>query len=186
MRQALVCAVGVVVALGALSSCARRVRYPVQESEQVYTLTNLHPDEARGRLYSMNYQQPGLIKVCSPVRIDRVSSRAMSFTVLSTGRRYEYILHRLDRAPLEHHIGKYFGQRCPSEQLRALAAADVAGVQQGQVYQGMTREGVILAVGYPPPHATPTLDSDVWRYWRNRFDSVEVYFSNGRVVGIRN
>jgi len=186
MRRALYWATCVVAVAIVGASCGHRVRYPVEESEEVYTLTNLHPDEGRGRLYSVNYQQDGLIKVCSPVRIEEVSAKRMTFTVLSTGRRYEYIFHRMEREPVEQHIGRYFGPRCPTETLQGLDAADVAGVQQGHVYQGMTRQGVILAVGYPPARTTPTLDSDVWRYWTSRFNSLEVYFQNGRVVGIRN
>ena len=29
------------------------------EAETAYTLTNLHPDEQRARLYAVNFQQPG-------------------------------------------------------------------------------------------------------------------------------
>ena len=35
----------------------------------VVTLTNLHPDEPRSRLFSINYQQAGLIPVCSAVTL---------------------------------------------------------------------------------------------------------------------
>ncbi len=44
----------------------------------------------------------------------------------------------------------------------------------------MTREGVVLAVGYPPPHET-NMQGDVWRYYTNRYNSFQVFFVNGIV-----
>ena len=41
-----------------------------------------------------------------------------------------------------------------------------------------------LAIGYPPEHATPSLDSDVWTYWKNRFGKLKVTFANGKVSEI--
>src|SRR5690606_8177288 len=49
------------------------------EAPVVYTLTNLHPDEARARLYAVNYQQPGLIPRCAEVRISRLRRNRMTF-----------------------------------------------------------------------------------------------------------
>ena len=53
----LVLAAGVVV-------FAAEVDYPLVGASGVYTLVNLHPDEQRHRLYSVNYQQSGLIPRC--------------------------------------------------------------------------------------------------------------------------
>jgi len=51
---------------------------------------------------------------------------------------------------------------------------------------GMSKEGVVFAIGYPPPHETPRLEGDQWRYWKRRFDSILVHFENGRVTRIVN
>ena len=50
---------------------------------------------------------------------------------------------------------------------------------------GMSREGVILAVGYPPEHQTPSLEADQWSYWRNSHSRFQVYFVGGLVSGIQ-
>ena len=89
-----------------------------------------------------------------------------------------------DRDAIDMHMNRYFGPNCPD--LTALSDADRAGIQQGQVFQGMSKQGVILAIGYPPEHATPSLDSDQWSYWRNSHSRFLVYFVDGVVSGIQN
>jgi hypothetical protein len=54
-----------------------------------------------------------------------------------------------------------------------------AAVRDGRVIPGMTREQVIIAVGYPPTHRTPSLESSVWNLWGSRSGRYEVHF-NGR------
>jgi hypothetical protein len=55
----------------------------------------------------------------------------------------------------------------------------------GQVEAGMSKEAVILALGYPPSHKTPSLEGDAWTYWRNRFVTFVVEFENGKVARVR-
>lgn len=52
-------------------------------------------------------------------------------------------------------------------------------IMTGTFEPGMTKEQVIQSIGYPPKHRTPSLDSTSWRYWRNRFDTVSLYFKDG-------
>lgn len=171
----------------ALPACGGGAHYVVDSGGgPVYLLTNLHPDR-RGIVYSVNYTAPPqsqLLPMCTPVRIDRVHPREVRFTDLNTNRRYRYVMHRSTRLPVDQHIQRYFGGACAD--LSTMSPEDQAGIQQGQIYQGMTKQGVILAVGFPPEHRTPTLEGDVWRYWRNKVNGFEVYFTNGVVSGIRN
>ncbi|MCB9634519.1 MAG: hypothetical protein H6721_20540 [Sandaracinus sp.] len=171
----------------ALPSCGGGAHYVVEGGGgPVFLLTNLHPD-ARRTIYSVNYTAPPggqVLPMCTPVRIDRVAPREIRFTDLQSNRRYRYIVHRSSRAPVEQHVQRYFGSACAD--ISAMTPEDQSGIQQGQIYQGMTKQGVILAVGFPPEHRTPSLDGDVWRYWRNKVNSFEVYFTNGVVTGIRN
>ncbi len=159
-----------------------RVRYQVDTAGPIYTLTNMHSD-ARGRVYSTNYTTNSRIPVCTQVTIDVVSDRQIRFRNAQTGQRHTYIMHRSARAPMDQHLSRYFGTACPD--VSRLSSEDQSGIQQGSVYQGMTKQGVILALGYPPEHRTPSLEQDVWRYWSTRNRSFEVYFSNGIVTGIR-
>jgi len=68
---------------------------------------------------------------------------------------------------------------------RPAAAADNEGlrkkIEQGVVEPGMTKDQVIMALGYPPAHRTPSLDAPMWTYWANRWATFEVYFDGDRV-----
>jgi hypothetical protein len=172
-----------VLAVGA-PAIAADIDYPLIGQSPVYTLVNLHPDEQRRRLYSVNYQQPGLIPLCSKVKIESVSKRKMSFRLLEADREYEYIFHDSMRDPIPKHLDKFFGTKCDVK-LDAMSEVDRKGIRSGQVYTGMTKRGVTLAIGYPPEHATPSLESDVWTYWKNRFGKMTVHFADGKVMGIR-
>jgi hypothetical protein len=67
-----------------------------------------------------------------------------------------------------------------------LSQLDRKGISEGKVYEGMTKEGVRIALGYPARHRTPSLESDTWIYWRNRFRTLAVEFGqNGKVSLIR-
>ena len=159
------------------------VTYPLVGASGVYTLVNLHPDEQRHRLYSVNYQLTGLIPRCSKVRIESIDSRKMIFRLLDSGREYEYVFHNSLRDPIPAHLDKFFGKKCDVA-LEGMSEVDRKGIRSGTVLPGMSRRGVTLAIGYPPEHATPSLDSDIWTYWKNRFGKMTVSFANGKVVGV--
>lgn len=174
-----------VVVLACLSTAGCHRRSVDRGPWPVVTLTNLHPDEAHARMYSVNYQQPGLIPICTPMVIERVSQRQAVIADPRTGRRYEYIFHRSMREDIQEHLDLYFGTQCPKHVIQSLPPIDQQGIRDGRVYPGMTRQGVIFAIGYPPSHATPDLNRDVWKYWSNRFNTFDVVFANGVVQNVR-
>ena len=167
-----------------VSIAAADVDYPLVGASGVYTLVNLHPDEQRHRLYSVNYQQSGLIPLCSKVTIESLDTRRMTFRLGDGGPEYEYIFHNSLRDPIATHLDKVFGKKCETASVEKMSEVDRKGVRAGTVLPGMTKRGVTLAVGYPPEHATPSLDSDVWTYWKNRFGKMKVTFANGKVSEI--
>ena len=142
-----------------------------------YTMTVLHPDEARSRLYTVNYQLPGYLPLCTRVRIQTLTADEMTFKVIETGRVYEYLNHRSNRAPLENHLMKFFGRSCDPRAIERLSARDQEGIALGKGLPGMTKEGILLAMGYPPEHRTPNLKLPEWIFWRSRFDTFKLHFN---------
>lgn len=70
--------------------------------------------------------------------------------------------------------------------LPRLSKKDKKGIAAGKALVGMSRPGVMVALGYPPTHRTPSLDASSWIYWANRFRTIGVDFdSKGRVKAIR-
>jgi hypothetical protein len=156
-------------------------------SPGVVTLANLHPDEQRSRLFAANYQQGGLIPVCSEVALLDRNGKRLVFSVKATGRQYEYYYHEKAAAePFPDHLARYFGKSCPRDEIAKLPAIDRKGIEQGKALVGMSKRGVVLAMGYPPRHVTPSLDADRWVYWTNRMNRIAVTFQDGRVSGVQN
>jgi len=56
----------------------------------------------------------------------------------------------------------------------------------GQPSIGMTKDEVITIIGYPPAHATASLDSAVWKYWYSKFDTKDLIFEGNKLARIRN
>ena len=144
---------------------------------EVYTLTNLHPDDPRPVLHATNYQRAGLIPVCSRVEILSFAKQdEMWFRVVDTGREYAYGYHRGAGERFENNIARYFGTECPKAHIARMSEVDRRGIELGVADVGMTKMGVIYAIGYPPFVATPDLERDVWRYWRNKLATFTVEF----------
>jgi hypothetical protein len=69
--------------------------------------------------------------------------------------------------------------------LDKLSEIDRKGIQEGKAYVGMTKEGIRIALGYPAPHKTPSLESNTWYFWTNRFKSIAIEFDgNGKVRSV--
>jgi hypothetical protein len=67
-----------------------------------------------------------------------------------------------------------------------LSAKDKEGVKAGQALPGMSKQGVMIALGYPAKHRTPSIDLNTWLYWKGRFNMLEVGFNDeGKVISVR-
>jgi hypothetical protein len=161
------------------------VQYHLTGQPNVVTLVNLHPDEKQGKILSSNYLRGGLIPRCTPVTIDDVGEKRMTFT--ADGRKYIYEFQRkLMVESISEHLDKIFGTMCADQDLANFSDVDKKGIAEGQVYEGMSRQAVIYALGYPPAHENPKLDSDQWKYWLNRFNTMIVHFDGDKVASIQN
>jgi len=82
--------------------------------------------------------------------------------------------------------GLYFGKACDKAKMQKLSAVDQEGIRTGRPQVGMSRDGVLFAMGRPPIHANPDLKAPEWRYWKNRFATEVVAFdAKGKVSAIR-
>ncbi len=60
--------------------------------------------------------------------------------------------------------------------ISAMSDIDRKGISNGKVHLGMSKEGVMAALGYPAAHQTPSLEYDTWIYWKGRFGRRKVRF----------
>ena len=148
----------------------------------VYTLTNLHTNYRSRVIYAMNYQTSGLIPVCSKVRlVDRAYSYLV-FEVLETKIVYSYEDHGHSGEPFFNNISKYFGRECDKEKIDQLNDIDKKGISNGRPYVGMSRQGIVYAMGYPPLAKNANLNANRLYYWKNRFNRIVLFFDNQDTV----
>ena len=150
--------------------------------EGVYTLTNLHPDENRAKLFSVNFQQPGLIPLCTEVEILKVKNKRIDFKVKETGKEYKYVHHKTAGEDVKTNAVRYFGKECNKDKVAKLSEKDQEGIKLGKALVGMSKQGVIYAIGYPPLGANPSMDASSWKYWFNRFNTFAVIFDADGIV----
>jgi len=186
MRSLLIAAIVCIVLTGG-SPPARSESGVDLTSGRGRTLVNLHPDNARSRLYAVNYQQSGLIPVCSEVEYVELGSKVFRFRVVATGREYSYVNHKAAAEPFVDHLRRFFGSECPRAELESLSELDQRGVREGRPILGMSRRGVVLAMGHAPRHVNPDPEAPTLIYWTNRFNRIEIRFGpDGLVTDIRN
>jgi hypothetical protein len=167
-----------VAAFVLLSSTGCRRSVPLENGGNLLTLTNLR---ARGnQLTSINeWRGHVIIPACTPVLVRRARGREIIFD--AAGTRYRYIIHRSSRLPVQTHLQHYFGTQCPK--LDQMTPVDAQGVQTGMPAIGMSKAGVIAALGYPPDHETPDLNMPAWTFWGSS-GRVVVHFQGDTVASI--
>ncbi len=155
-----------------------------KKGDQVQTLVNLHPDPSRHLLYTMNYQLPGLvIPPCTTVTITKIKDKVMKFKWNDL--EYSMVWDKYTKA-----AGKtvpaiaedFFGPACDKVKLDKLSAADKAGVKSGMPAVGMSKDGVLFAMGRPPYHVNPDLSMSTWTYWKNKFARTIIEFDDKGIV----
>jgi outer membrane protein assembly factor BamE (lipoprotein component of BamABCDE complex) len=72
----------------------------------------------------------------------------------------------------------------PKPKIARFSPAVRKAIARGQLMKGMTREQVIIAVGYPQTDENPRLDGPHWRYWWSSFGPYYVYWAKGAVSKI--
>lgn len=150
---------------------------PAAQPAQYYTQTNLRFH--RGQASSIGYTNQTLLPACTPVTVLSVNGR-QAVLQTPTGGEITYVIHRGSSLSAEEHLDRILGPSCPS-----LTNADQGGVQVGEAQVGMTREGVIAALGFPPEHRTPALEANEWIYWSSRMRTFTVVFNGDVVVEVR-
>jgi len=172
-----------VALLGALTiaACTQPLPHPLTDTTR-HLCCNVRYE--RTTIADVNFQRGTLIPVGTPVRITRVTNKGVVFEapghppitlVLKYGRRQLTLDEYLDRVLL---------QTDPRRELARLPRPTRQAIEAGRVEPGMTRRQVVMALGYPPAHRTPSLASPEWLYWQNRWEIFSVRFDGDRVTAV--
>ena len=165
----------------ALSACASSGGADLIEPGAYYTQYTMMVDREVTR--STNYRE-GTTAFAVPVNtpVEVMGGRGNTVTLeLEDDREFgfEHIArHTQDTMP--EAFAKAFGP-APVD-LAGLSEDELAAIERGEAIVGMDRATVLVAMGPPPAVGTLSIDSNVWKYWRNRFATMNVVFDGeGRV-----
>lgn len=158
----------------------------------LYNKYNIHSQYAKGvyKASYANYVDPGaghtIFPPNTPLRVGKVSAKRMELYAQKDGEEME-ILFEFHEPRMEMSAEAYLELITSTSpvSLDDLSAADREGVNAGKARVGMSKKGVMTALGYPATHKTPSPESPSWVYWTNRFGTLRVDFDDsGTAVGV--
>jgi hypothetical protein len=147
-----------------------------------YLCCNLHFEKTK--ITDLNSQYGNMIPAGTPVTIlevykDEVKVGPTGFPALDIAHRYGRKIETMDQF-----IDHWFLAQDPTRAMKKYPAKVQKAIAAGTVEPGMTRDQVLMAIGYPPAHETPSLASPQWTYWRNNRDRFNVYFDGDKVARV--
>ena len=135
-----------------------------------------------------NWTDPGTGHAILPVNTQiQIGTFRGGFSIIALPSKQE-ILFEYDEKNMRMGIEQYIALiTAPTPvKLDAFSEQDQKGIAEGRAYVGMSKKGVMAALGYPAMHRTPSLDANTWVYWTNRFKTFAVEFDDkGLVNNIR-
>ena len=162
------------------------------QDEPRFTKYNIHTqgkDATNFKASYANFTDPGAGHVIIPagtkIQMVKQGWRGFVFTYDNGSKKVTFEFHK---KRMGMSMDEYIELITSSEPVSypGLSKQDKKGIAAGNAYKGMTRKGVMIALGYPAAHKTPSLDSSTWIYWGNRFRTVGVDFNDqGKVSNVR-
>jgi hypothetical protein len=197
-----------VVALATVVVAAAGCKGPAVPSpltnETRYLCCNLHYEKTK--INDGNYGVGAVIPVGTPVTIQEVRRNQVTF--VPQGHPPITLAYRYGKKalPFDEYLNRLFvaedprlrlpravAERPPARGKKGKARAEAPSpkaeklrqnIEHGVVEVGMTRDQVLMAIGYPPAHQTPSLQSPVWTYWQNAWVSYQIQFDGDRVARV--
>jgi len=151
-----------------------------KRGETLYTQTVLHWEKQQ--ISAANFLVGEFLPQGTGVKVVACDRNRLEFTLLSTGETYYYKFQKQAGEPLKDHLKKIFAVSWDPATVTSMSAIDQKGIAEGKALAGMTRKGVIIALGYPPHLSNPSLTEGNWVYWVNRYNRLKVIFDENGIV----
>jgi outer membrane protein assembly factor BamE (lipoprotein component of BamABCDE complex) len=134
------------------------------EGRSLFTCCNLHYEN--GEISDANYWVGKLLPAGTPVRIDNATDDGV---MLSAGDVKLELTHAYGakEESLDQYLAKILLANDPKPRIAAYPKGVRRSIEKAKVERGMTREQVVISLGYPPTSLTPSLEAKEWKYWYN-------------------
>ncbi|WP_294960488.1 hypothetical protein [Sulfurimonas sp.] len=149
----------------------------VKSNATMYTKVSMWTE--KNRVYGTNYSRGLHIPINTEVKILAVSSKVITFEYMGSKINY-YVYTKYTKVDAAGTLDRLFSKT--KVDLSMYSEDTLQNILDGKIVVGMTKEEVVLSRGYPPFHATISLKADVWKYWNNRFQTIEVRFEDNKVI----
>lgn len=172
------------LAVFGLSACSSPSPIQDVEGKQVYTQLSMWADGDKH--LTTNYSVGIHVPINTQVNILDTSAEEIVIEIPDLDNRTVTIINAAQHTQedIQGIYNRYFGDQ-PVD-LSRFGSSTREAIRAGEIREGMRKDAVLLARGYPPAHRTASTDQNEWMYWRNRFNRVAVHFENDRVSRIQN
>jgi hypothetical protein len=133
----------------------------------------------------INYEESGktIIPVGTPVRVTGYGRQRVHIEVEGSRQAIGNDYSRTVR--LEDFARRYVVAEDPRPKIAGLPPKIRDAILSARVTPGMTREQVVMAVGYPVTSENPHLDAPVWRMWLWTFSEFQLHFDGDRLREVK-
>jgi hypothetical protein len=148
-----------------------------------YLCCNLHRDGSSAS--DSNYATlPDVLKAGTRVTVVGYGRNRANIDVDGTPMELDHDYGR-DQESLDAWMNKMVIPDDPRGRASAASATVKAAISESKVVLGMTRQQVLLSVGYPPTNLTKSTDDTVWRLWAARHAEYQLHFgADGRLISV--
>ncbi len=171
--------------LGALFLSSAAFADDALEGKELYSQVNIWYEKPT-KILSTNYHVGGVLPVGTKIKVVEASKKALTFTD-SSDAKYRIICElKHNNVPCNDLALLWFGETDPMAKggkFEKFTKEEQEFVRAGYVREGMSRDAVLMAYGYPPTIRTTSLDQAIWTYWKNRWVTEIARFDDkGKVV----
>ncbi len=144
-----------------------------------YTCCNFH--YSNDWINDGNYAQLPMIPAGTPIKLNRID-RYIAYVEID-GKKFRLGLdYGRTMETTEQWANKLIVHDDPKARLATYSPAVRKAIQNGQIMVGMTKEQVIMSLGYPMTNENPRLDAPFWRYWWSSWGEYKVHWNGaGRI-----
>ncbi len=152
----------------------------------MYVQTNIWFEKPM-KILATNYHTGSMIAPGTKVTIDEVAENRIVFKD-DAGTQYRIVIElKHNNVPGPKLAERLFGADDPmAGQFKKFTKDEQDNIKAGYVVKGMSKEAVLMAYGYPPTIRTPSIDGNIWTYWKNRWVTQIIRFDEkGKVSDIQ-
>jgi hypothetical protein len=149
---------------------------------QGYACCDLHYD--KDWINDGNYAELPMIPAGTPIEVLNYGRQRAAVKVDGKPMRLGHDYGR-DQESLDAWVNKIVVKDDPRGRISSYPSAIQEAIRQGKVMIGMTREQVIVAVGYPLTSENLSLDAPQWRLWRSSHGEYQLNFArDGHLMSV--